>query len=102
MACRDFFTGTFDCPLCEEETELTATWEPGSKGSRDEPPYGPQMVDLEGCRHAEAYWAGKLDAQDTKAMSLAADGALDDAARDASDAADESREAAYERRRDEC
>lgn len=100
MACPDFEV-TFSCPFCDD-AEITATFEPGSSGSRDEPPYSEQLIDLEGCPHALAYIERRLTTPDERQMDDAIDAACEDAARDALDDADASREAAWERRREEC
>lgn len=64
MPRRSGWAVRLDCPLCDDqgaEGELRATLEPGRSGSRDEPAYGPSVVDLEGCVHAAAFNNGSRE-----------------------------------------
>lgn len=94
-------TVTFPCPLCDGDSELTATIQPGTSGSRDTPPSGAYIIDLVGCSHADQYSEGIANPTTERALDEAGDEAWDEAGRAALEDADESRYDAWEGRRDD-
>lgn len=68
-----------DCPLCadtgEGPNELVGTYEDGGIDDRGVP-YGPLLVNLKGCRHADAYMDGRLAWLEDRTIQAALDGQL--------------------------
>lgn len=74
---------TFMCEICDDlgdsdvEIEMWAT--PGHPGTREDPPEGPEVTDLRGCRHADAWLEGSLNEVEQKLMDRSIDQAFQDA-----------------------